>query len=87
MSLHYLVKQKNTKIASFHSNALVYFTRLPTSRFLIFFYLVDSQLVHMLMCKSLNLMISELHSWTVKGKAIIKLRLQEVKLRVRSPAR
>ena len=26
--LHYLVKQKNTKIASFHSNAVVYFIRL-----------------------------------------------------------
>jgi len=26
--VHYLVKQKNTKIASFPSNAVVYFTRL-----------------------------------------------------------
>jgi len=62
MSLHYLVKQKNTKIASFHSNDVADFTRLqPVSRCLISLILIDLQLVLMLLCVSLNLIISRLH--------------------------
>jgi len=65
VSLHYLVKQKK------HSNAV------PTTRdfnqsLLDFFNLVDLQLILMLMCESLNLIISGLHRWAVKMKAVIK---------------
>jgi len=79
--LHYLVKQNNTKSRLF--TLMVY----PASRnfnqsLFDFFNLVDSQLLLKLMYESLNLIISKLHCWAVRLKAIIK----RVKLTVRSPA-
>jgi len=49
----------------------------PTSRdfnqsLLDFFNLVDLRRVLMLMCESVNLIISTLHCWAVKSKAVIK---------------
>jgi len=46
-----------------------------------FFNLADLQLILMLMCECLNLVISRLHCWAVKLKAIL---IKEVKLRVHS---
>ena len=37
-----------------------------------FFNLVDLQLILLLLSESLNLIISELHCWAVKQKAIVK---------------
>ena len=72
VSLHYLVKQKkNTKS---HLFTLILW---PTSQdfnqsLLDFFNLTELQLILMLMCESLNLIISGLCCWAVKVKAIIK---------------
>jgi len=69
--LHYLVKQNNTKSHLF--TLMVY----PASRnfnqsLFDFFNLVDSQLLLKLMYESLNLIISKLHCWAVRLKAITK---------------
>jgi len=71
VSLHYLVKPKKNK------NRIVYFNAVATSRdfnqsLLDFFNMVESQLILVLMCESPDLIITGLHCWAVKLKAVIK---------------
>ena len=52
---------------------MLYFTSRDVNQSMLdFFYLVDSQLILMLMLESLNLIISGIHCWAVKMKAVIK---------------
>ena len=60
------MKQKNTKITSFHSNAVAYFMRLD-QLLLDFFNLVNLQLILMLMCESLRAHCTCLTEWLTGG--------------------
>jgi len=73
LSLHYLPdRMYKQKISSFHSNAVSNFTRLSTSRCLMSSILLTCDLYFTLTCDCLNLIISAVHCYVVKGRTIIK---------------
>ena len=61
---------RKTKIASFHSNAVA--TSWNFSQSLLNFFNSDLQLELVLLCEPLNLIISGLHCWADKLKAVVK---------------
>ena len=73
-------KHKN-RVFSLWCHSRLYET--STSRCLISLILIDLQLLLVLMCESQNLIISGLHCWAGKLKAVL---IKEVKLRVCCPA-
>jgi len=71
MSLHYPVKEKKTKSHFF--TLMLYFTSRDFNQSLLdFFNLTDLQFILLLICEFLNLIISGLHCWAVKLRAIDK---------------